>query len=155
MSKLSALVWHGLAAVLLIPGLLTAQEVLQPQVTDKPTDIGTVEVLTDTQGIDLVPYLNQVIKTVRDIWFRSIPERVDSPVRMRGEVAIEFGIKRNGRVEGMKLVQPSGNVMLDRAAWTGISYSSPLRPLPDEFKGDHLPLRIRFYYNRPKESHKR
>jgi len=158
MRKISAVARQGLIACLIIPALLSAQDNQQVparQPTDRPTDIGTVEVLTDTQGVDIRPYLDQMIKTVRANWFRLIPEKVDSPARMRGEVAIEFAIKRNGRVGGMKLVGPSGNILLDRTAWAGITASSPLHPLSDEFQGDYLPVRIRFYYNRPLEAHKR
>ena len=32
-------------------------------------------------------------------------------------------------------------------AWGGIMGSNPFPPLPNEFRGDHLSLRFRFYYN--------
>jgi hypothetical protein len=41
----------------------------------------------------------------------------------------------------------SGDVALDRAAWAGISYSNPFPPLPSEFHGPYLGLRIHFFYN--------
>ena len=47
----------------------------------------------------------------------------------------------------MKLIQPSGDVSLDRAAWTGITASVPFAPLPNEFHGPFLALRFNFYYN--------
>jgi hypothetical protein len=47
----------------------------------------------------------------------------------------------------MKLVSPSGDVSLDRAAWGGITASNPFAPLPNEFHGPYLALRFRFYYN--------
>jgi len=51
----------------------------------------------------------------------------------------------------MKLVVPSGDVALNRAAWGGITASSPFAPLPAEYKGPFLALRFRFYYN-PKKA---
>ena len=42
---------------------------------------------------------------------------------------------------------PSGDVPLDRAAYGGISASDPFSPLPHEFHGPYLALRITFFYN--------
>lgn len=119
MSKITAPVSRVLIACLILTALPRAQvgrHVSQSQGTDKPTDIGAVEVLTDTQETDVQPCLERMVMSVRENWFRSIPERVGSPVRMRGKVVIEFVVKKNGHIGGMKLVAPSGNVMLDRAA---------------------------------------
>jgi TonB family protein len=68
-----------------------------------------------------------------------------------GNLIIEFAITKDGRVAGMKLVAPSGDVPLDRAAWAGIVASDPFPALPSEFGGQYLSLRFRFYYNPTKE----
>lgn len=149
MSSVRAVVRHGLAPI--VAFAVVAAVLAGGRTADLQTRIGAVEVLTDTRGVDFGPYLAQTIRTVRENWFRLIPERVDAPLRMRGKVAIEFAIKKDGHVAGMKLAEPSGNVVLDRAAWAGTSASDPLPPLPVEFKGDYLSLRIRFYYNQPPE----
>ena len=47
----------------------------------------------------------------------------------------------------MRLTATSGDVALDRPAWGGITASNPFPPLPSEFTGPFLALRIRFYYN--------
>ncbi len=47
----------------------------------------------------------------------------------------------------MKLLQSSGDPTLERAAWAGITDSSPFHPLPEEFTGESLALRFRFHYN--------
>jgi len=47
----------------------------------------------------------------------------------------------------MQLSSTSGDVALDRAAWGGINGSNPFPPLPSDFQGPNLVLRIRFYYN--------
>jgi TonB family protein len=92
----------------------------------------SVEIISDTQGTDFGLYLADVLRTVRENWRRLIPESAESK---KGKVAIEFAIKKDGQLAGMKLVGESGNVMLDRAAWAGITGSAPLPPLPTEFKG--------------------
>ena len=65
----------------------------------------------------------------------------------RGKVSIEFAILPDGKVAGMKIIAPSGDVSLDRAAWGGITASNPFSPLPNEFHGPYLALRFHFYYN--------
>jgi TonB family protein len=68
-----------------------------------------------------------------------------------GNLIIEFAITKDGKVAGMKLVAPSGDIPLDRAAWAGIVGSDPFPPLPSEFSGPYLALRFRFFYNPTKD----
>ncbi len=105
---------------------------------------GGLEVTTDTMGVDFGPYLERVLHDVKENWYLAIPEGVRD---QKGKLAIEFAIMKDGRVAGMKLLAPSGNVVMDRAAWSGITGSNPFPPLPTEFKGDYLGLRFYFYYN--------
>ena len=108
---------------------------------------GNLEVLSDTQGVDFGPYLSRVLQAVRMNWYNIIPEAARPPLLERGKVSIEFAILPDGRVAGMKIIAPSGDVSLDRAAWGGITASNPFSPLPSEFHGPYLALRFHFYYN--------
>jgi TonB family protein len=106
-----------------------------------------VDVLSDTEGVDFGPYLSRVLQSVRINWYNLIPEIARPPLMRKGKVSIEFVIMKDGRVAGMRIIGPSGEVALDRAAWGGITASSPFPPLPSEFQGPYLALRFRFYYN--------
>jgi TonB family protein len=108
---------------------------------------GNLEVLTDTQGVDFGPYLERVLHAVRMNWYNLIPEIARPPLMKKGKVSIEFAIQSNGQVAGMRIVGPSGDISLDRAAWGGITASNPFGPLPSEFHGSYLALRFHFYYN--------
>jgi TonB family protein len=108
---------------------------------------GNLEVLSDTQGVDFGPYLERVLDRVRMNWYNIIPEEARPPLLKKGKVAIEFAITKDGKVAGMTLRLPSGDVALDRAAWGGITASAPFAPLPNEFHGPYLALRFHFYYN--------
>jgi TonB family protein len=110
--------------------------------------VGNLEILSDTQGVDFGPYLQRVLHDVRENWYRAIPE---SAWGKHGNLIIEFAITKDGKVAGMKLVAPSGDVPLDRAAWAGIVGSDPFPALPSDFNGQYLALRFRFYYNPTKE----
>ena len=108
---------------------------------------GAVDVLSDTLGVDFGPYLSRVLEDVRRNWYNLIPEEARSPIFKQGKLMIQFIIDKNGAVEGMHLITPSGDVALDRAALGGITASNPFPPLPKEFNGPYLALRFRFYYN--------
>lgn len=106
--------------------------------------LGALDILSDTQGVDFGPYLQRILEDVRDNWYRLIPESAEMK---KGKLAIEFAITKDGNVADMRLVATSGDVALDRAAWGGITASNPFPPLPSEFTGPYLALRFRFYYN--------
>ncbi len=112
---------------------------------------GSVEILSDTMGVDFGPYMQRVIAATYRSWLPLIPESARPPLNKSGKVGIEFVIAPDGSVKGMVLKFPSGDVALDRAAWGGITGASPYPPLPKEFKGPYLALRFGFYYNVPEE----
>jgi TonB family protein len=106
--------------------------------------LGNLEVLSDTQGVDFGPYLQRILQEVRENWYRAIPESAEMK---KGKLQIEFAITKDGKVADMRLTAGSGDVALDRAAWAGISASNPFPPLPGDFTGPYLALRFRFFYN--------
>ena len=109
--------------------------------------VGPMDILSDTMGVDFGPYLARVLQVVRLNWYALIPEVARPPLMKKGRVSIEFAIMKDGRVAGMRLIGPSGDISLDRAAWGGITASDPFQPLPAEFKGSYLALRFHFFYN--------
>lgn len=106
-----------------------------------------MDILSDTMGVDFGPYLSRVLAAVRMNWYNLIPEVARPPLMKKGKVSIEFAILKDGSVAGMRLDATSGDVSLDRAAWGGITASTPFPPLPAEFRGNYLALRFHFYYN--------
>jgi TonB family protein len=107
---------------------------------------GDVEVLSNTTGVDFGPYLSRLVREVRDNWYRIMPDSVRLGFK-KGKLAIQFYILKDGRVTGMQLTDSSGDVVLDRAAWTGVTACDPFPPLPIEFSGKYLKLRLTFRYN--------
>ena len=105
---------------------------------------GNVEILSDMKGVDFRPYLKVALREVRENWYRLI---TPCAARMKGKVAIEFAITKDGHVAALRLVTSSQTAALDRAAWGSITASNPFLPLPGEFTGQYLALRLRFSYN--------
>jgi TonB family protein len=102
------------------------------------------EILSDTMGVDFGPYLAIVVREVKRNWYNLIPESV---LFKKGVVSIQFSILKDGEIAGLRYVSGSGDVSLDRAAYGGITASTPFPPLPTEFKGPNLTLRFTFFYN--------
>jgi TonB family protein len=106
--------------------------------------LGGLEILSDTQGVDFGPYFTRILQDVKKNWYSLIQE---SDQMKSGKLAIEFAITKERKIAGMKLVDSSGDVSLDRAAWGGITASNPFPPLPSDFGGQYVALRFRFSYN--------
>jgi TonB family protein len=105
--------------------------------------MGPAEILSDTQGVDFGPYIQRLIQEVKEHWYELIPESAEMK---RGKLKLEFAILKDGHVAGLKLMQSSGDVALDRPAWGSITGSDPFPPLPNEFTGQNLTLMFTYYY---------
>lgn len=113
----------------------------------KNARVGPYEITSDTMGVDFGPYMQRVLHDVKQNWYNIIPESAMPPLLKKGKVSIEFMILKNGQIAGLRYVSGSGDVALDRAAYGGITASTPFPPLPSEFGGQYLGLRFTFLYN--------
>jgi TonB family protein len=108
-----------------------------------------VEILTDTQGVDFGPYVRKALAIIKKNWIPLIPEEARPPANMQGETLIRFSILPDGKISAMHLDGSSQHTNIDRAAWGAITGVGQFPPLPTEFKGPYLELRIDFLTNRP------
>lgn len=111
---------------------------------ERPRQMGALDILSNTYGIDFAPYLQSLLKEVRKNWYSLIPA---SDQMKKGKLAIEFAITKDGKIADMKLVATSGDNQLDRYAWGSIAALNPFPSLPKEFPDPYLLLRLRYYYN--------
>ena len=109
--------------------------------------MGNIDIMSDTMGVDFGPYLQRILHDVKENWYNIIPPSAEAPLYKKGKVSIEFAILKNGQIAGLRYVNGSGDVALDRAAYGGITASTPFPPLPSEFGGQYLGLRFTFLYN--------
>ncbi|MFZ0683912.1 MAG: TonB C-terminal domain-containing protein [Terriglobales bacterium] len=105
------------------------------------------EILTDTMGVDFGPYITRILQVIRQNWIGLLPPSAYPPIWKSGKDSIDFTILKDGKVSGMVWHSGSGDVAVDRAAWGSIIESNPLPPLPREFPGPNLGLRLNFYLN--------
>jgi TonB family protein len=106
---------------------------------------GTVELLSDPDGVDFKPYLIQVLAAVKQNWFAVMPQ--SARWGQRAHVRIQFAIRKDGTVPKLVIANSSGADPLDRAAVAGVSASNPFPPLPREFGGNEVRFQFTFSYN--------
>ena len=107
------------------------------------------QILTDTQGVDFSSYIQRLLATLKQNWYAVMPE--SAMLGDKGMVSTTFQINRDGSVPPPDplLERTSGKGPLDNAAMSAIHASNPFEPLPSEFKGPYIRLRIVFLYNLP------
>jgi TonB family protein len=110
---------------------------------------GTAEILSDTQGVDFGPYIQRILRDIKRNWIPLIPEEARPPLNKQGETLIRFTISSDGHITAMNLDGSSQDTAIDRACWGGITGVGQFPPLPANFKGPNLELRIDFFTNKP------
>jgi len=107
------------------------------------------QILSDVGDWDPNAYMRKLKYDIQRNWDPLIPEEVQAPLLKKGIVGIRFVILRDGEIGDIKLETTSGDVALDHAAWSAITSEDRFPPLPNEYHGQQLDLRIGFYYNEP------
>ena len=110
-----------------------------------------VQVLSDTQGVDFSRYLQRLLSDVRRNWLPLIPEECNSPLFKQGITGVRFTIQPDGTISAMHLDYSTHDVAIDRAAWGSIRSLGQTAPLPKEFHGPNLELRIEFRVNKDRD----
>jgi outer membrane biosynthesis protein TonB len=106
-------------------------------------------ILTPTEGVNFDSYIQRLLATLKRNWVAVMPQ--SALMGDKGMVSTTFQINRDGSVPppDPMLERTSGKGPLDNAAMSAIHTSNPFEPLPSEFKGPYIRLRIVFLYNLP------
>ncbi len=105
---------------------------------------GQAEILSDTLGVDFGPYINRLLMRIRAAWIPLLPEETEPPLNKEGTTLIRFRIDPDGHLSYMHLDDSTHDPAIDKAAWSSINSQGQFPPLPAEFKGPNLDLRIQF-----------
>jgi outer membrane biosynthesis protein TonB len=106
------------------------------------------QILSDTQGVDFNPYLNKIMREIYETWLPLIPEEARPPLNKQGETQIRFVINSDGTIGGMWLEDSTHDDAINHACWGSITGVNQFPPLPKQFHGPNLELRIRYFTNR-------
>ena len=106
-----------------------------------------VEILSDTEGVDVGPYLRQWIHITVGTLVKIAPTEANKVSLQPGAVAVRFKILPSGKIMdgGMVLEERSGQSELDKIAWDAVA-TSAYSPLPEQFHGPYLELRWHLVY---------
>ncbi len=110
-----------------------------------------VDILSDTMGVNFNPYLKRILYEIYHTWLPLIPEEARPPLNKQGETLIRFTILPDGRIGAMTLDGSTHDQAIDRAAWGSITGVGQFPPLPKEFHGPNLELRIHYLVNKNPE----
>jgi TonB family protein len=141
----------------LVPTLNTLEFKTLSQVTGRSSGTATtagdatagasssIELITPTNGVNFDSYIKQLLIKLKQKWYSGMPE--EAREGQKGKAVVQFQIQADGGIESATLETSSGNDILDDAAMGAIRRSDPLDPLPPEFHGPFVRLRIIFLYN--------
>lgn len=90
------------------------------------------------RGLDFIIYQNRMLATIKDNWAWVGQQRSNL------KVVVHFGIKENGEVVGLKIVQPSGDPSYDESVLRAVKKSSPLAAPPESYRKDFAEVEITF-----------
>lgn len=110
------------------------------------------QILSDTQGVDFSKYLERLLHDIKRNWLPLLPPETQSPLFKKGITGIRFTIGRDGTISGMTLDYSTHDTAINRSAWGSIKSLGQAQPLPNEFHGPNLELRIEFQVNKDIET---
>jgi len=102
-----------------------------------------VDLLTDTNGINMTSYMKTLISALKERW---TPLVTSQPTKNREETVIDFTIAPDGHIFAMRLEDSTHEVVFDKAAWSATKATSYLPP-PGGMKEPNLKLRAHFTIN--------
>jgi hypothetical protein len=115
-----------------------------------------VDILSDTQGVSFQPYIARIMREIYEQWIPLLPEETRPPLHKQGYTALRITIMPDGSIHvqdgvhnGLVLDSSSHDEALDRAAWGSITGVGQFPPLPKQFHGPDLELRIHYLVNQP------
>ena len=89
------------------------------------------------KGIDFIIYQNRMLATIKENW-----AWVGQRSNLR--VVVQFGVKENGEIVGLKIVQPSGDPSYDESVLRAVKKSSPLPAPPENYRKDFADVELTF-----------
>ena len=89
------------------------------------------------RGIDFVVYQNRIFGTIKENW--AWPGQ-----RSDLRVVVQFGIKDNGEIFGLKIVKPSGDPSYDESVLRAVKKSNPLPAPPESYRKEFADVELTF-----------
>ena len=89
------------------------------------------------KGMDFIIYQNRMLATIKENW-AWVGQRSNL------KVVVHFGIKENGEIFGLKIVQPSGDPTYDESVLRAVKKSNPLPAPQESYRRDFADVQLTF-----------
>ena len=106
-----------------------------------------VEILSDTNGVDIQPYVKQIMGMIYKNWKALLPAEAKPPQSKQAEAAIRLKLLPDGRIAGMWLDSSTHDDAINQACWRAIASNGQFPPLPAGIASKPLEMRIHFSVN--------
>ena len=113
---------------------------------EKPMDLSVgkdvedgTSIAVEGQQFPFSYYLSAVERKVSQNWFSGVSSGVEGLTCL-----VFFRLRRDGRVEDVRIEQGSGNTYFDRSAMRAVRSAAPFPPLPRAFTEDYLGIHFTF-----------
>src|SRR5690606_15661704 len=90
-------------------------------------------------------YVDAITRRISQNWLQSM---VEAPRGQAPRIYITFDILRDGTITDARVEETSGIASLDRSALRAVLASSPLAPLPADYRGSRVSVRFWFEHRR-------
>jgi TonB family protein len=106
-----------------------------------------MQVLSSTEGVDFITYLDILYFSIRRNFFAKIPESAAGGEK--GIVVVRFQIQKDGTLpdNSATILSSSGKKDMDAAALSAIRTAAPFARLPERYAATTLDLQFSFFYN--------
>ncbi len=137
----------------------SASQMVNPRIADVPFDYNTDEQLLGTKDaekeitVDLntteykyISYFTKLKERIYQVW--QYPK--ESQIRReQGNVRIVFTLRKDGYLENVRIIRPSGFENLDKEVLRTIRVASPYNPFPKSWEEEKLKIPATFDYKLP------
>ena len=97
----------------------------------------------DDKGADFIPWIRRMLAEVRRTWMAGMPSVA---AWRQGHVAVAVSVVRNGDIEALDVMIPSGTAGFDNIA-VGALRAADLLPLPPDYPDNRFEFILVFWYN--------
>lgn len=92
-------------------------------------------------------YVEALQRRIGEQWQRELPQ-IDPGIRTAPRTVVFFEILRDGRLQGIRVLQSSGNSSVDLSAVRAVTNSNPVAPLPSDLGRSSVSTEVWFQLKR-------
>lgn len=90
------------------------------------------------KGVEFLIYRNRMLYLIRESW-TWVGKRADLEVKVR------FGVREDGEIVGLRVMQASGDPSYDDSVFRAVKKASPLPPPPEDYRKDFMDVELTFH----------